>query len=393
MEDIIELRYPKLTLREWNNKVEKSFPKMTKEPGYFINHKTLSLKVLETFGRAQATILNHYQKTGRLDFVAFDVETTGLNPAIDFELGEAGITDIAGVIIENGYYKGNKVHPTGLQETGENTYEFDTLVNPGVLIPKEVSEITNITNDMVIEAPNQLEVAKAFKKFSKGKILVAHNGGDLNNSRGYDIPNVLGPVYKRFFNQNVDRMLESAIDTLPLFRALVGGIPHTNEDFGKYAGYKLVGAHRAMPDTRINALVFTKLLPLILQLDLNELADYIEEKFSGRDYFLRKIMPYADHRHTGCEVEGLQLKLSIDKGFKAINPKTKRLRIQYITLHYDVSLGEFIYSDQTLDDGRVIPKRRLEEELPPHHLRRLIQMFSKKKGFENAIQGYLFTNF
>lgn len=52
---------------------------------------------------------------------------------------------------------------------------YQTLVNPGRSIPTEITRITNITNDMVANAPFFYEVAKDVVELTEGAIFVAHN--------------------------------------------------------------------------------------------------------------------------------------------------------------------------------------------------------------------------
>jgi DNA polymerase III subunit epsilon len=53
--------------------------------------------------------------------------------------------------------------------------EFQTLINPGRIIPATITQITGITNKMVELAPSFSEVAEKFDEFTKGAIFVAHN--------------------------------------------------------------------------------------------------------------------------------------------------------------------------------------------------------------------------
>ena len=65
------------------------------------------------------------------DYIAFDLETTGLNPLNDC------ITEIAAYRFVN----------------GEPYDQYSTLINPGISIPKNIVEITGITDEMVADAP------------------------------------------------------------------------------------------------------------------------------------------------------------------------------------------------------------------------------------------------
>ena len=88
----------------------------------------------------------------RLTFVAFDVETTGL----DSQAG--GIVQVGAVRFDR----------NGVGET------YEQLVNPGCRIPDEVRSIHGITDDMVAASPSMREVLPRIVRFFGGSILVAH---------------------------------------------------------------------------------------------------------------------------------------------------------------------------------------------------------------------------
>ena len=53
--------------------------------------------------------------------------------------------------------------------------KYQTLVNPCRSIPREITRITGITNEMVADAPKFFEVAKTVVEMTEGAIFVAHN--------------------------------------------------------------------------------------------------------------------------------------------------------------------------------------------------------------------------
>ena len=85
--------------------------------------------------------------------VAFDIETTGLDSRQD------AITEIGAVVLENGAI----------------TDTFQTFVNPGRRLTREIVNLTGITDDMVAGAPSQQEAVSAFLEFAAGRPLAAHN--------------------------------------------------------------------------------------------------------------------------------------------------------------------------------------------------------------------------
>lgn len=81
--------------------------------------------------------------------IIFDLETTGLDVARD-------------KIIQISYIK---VTPDG-EEVRKNYY-----VNPCMAIPKEVTELTHITNEMVADAPTFKQLAPTLAADFEGAIL------------------------------------------------------------------------------------------------------------------------------------------------------------------------------------------------------------------------------
>ena len=95
-------------------------------------------------------------------FVAFDLETTGLDNKKD-EIIEIGAVKFT-VETKNG-----KVVPKLLSE-------FETFVKPNMLIPAEASNVNHIYDKDVENAPPVGECLKGFTAFcGQGSILLAHN--------------------------------------------------------------------------------------------------------------------------------------------------------------------------------------------------------------------------
>lgn len=370
-------------LQTFYKELESLIPSIKLYAGYFRYNPSLALKFAEWCERFQTLSDKQIKQHGKLVFTDFDVETTGLEVARKFEEGLAGITDIAGLKIVSGKYLGNKILEDGIQLELDNEFEFQTLVNPGIPIPKEVQEITNITDEMVLNAPSQYNAIRQFKKFSKNTILVGHNIGDsLHNKSGFDISRVLGPICYKYFNQNIDSILDNAIDTKPLFQYMIAGISHTNEKFAELLGIKLVGAHRAMPDVRVNALAFSKLIPILLKCPVSELKKEAEMDLAGRDYYLNFIQSKADFSISSDVFMELSVKLD-----KKYNIGRKRAEIKIL---YNPYTEEFEYEDYVNEKtGEVIPKSVLKEEMTEQDLRRKVRIFSKENDFYKAIEKHI----
>ena len=87
------------------------------------------------------------------EYVAFDLETTGLSSAND------RIIEIGAVVMKN----------------GEELDRFQTFVDPQRSLEKKIVELTGITHEMLKGAPKIEEVLPEFLKFVNGRVLVAHN--------------------------------------------------------------------------------------------------------------------------------------------------------------------------------------------------------------------------
>ena len=87
------------------------------------------------------------------EFVAFDLETTGLSSKTD------RIIEIGAVIMKN----------------GQEVDRFQTFVDPGRKLDKKIIELTGITDEMLLGAPKIEEVLPQFIAFIGDRVLVAHN--------------------------------------------------------------------------------------------------------------------------------------------------------------------------------------------------------------------------
>ncbi len=87
------------------------------------------------------------------EFVAFDLETTGLSSRND------RIIEIGAVILKN----------------GEEIDRFQTFVDPERTLDRKIVDLTGISDDMLKGAPKIEEVLPKFLEFIGGRVLVAHN--------------------------------------------------------------------------------------------------------------------------------------------------------------------------------------------------------------------------
>lgn len=149
--------------------------------------------------------------------VAIDVETTGISPEKER-------------IIEIGAFR---------PETGE---VFRTLVHPGRPLPEHITQLTGITDEMLLGAPEETVAIGALLEFLQGDtILLGHNISfdhsflvQAIRRCGYEEPQFLG------------------IDTLKLSRVLCPELPNKKlETMVAHFGLTNERAHRAFEDARV----------------------------------------------------------------------------------------------------------------------------------------------
>lgn len=156
-------------------------------------------------------------------YVFSDIETTGLSSEQD------EITEVAAIK----YTGGDKVE------------YFSTLVNPSISIPKTVTNITGITNEMVYKAPKMKSVLPAFKDFVGDAELIFYNAPfdeSFLKKASIDLNN---PINNKFF------------DALMLAKEAFPGLHnHKLKTMAKQLNVAANGAHRALNDTTILMFVY-----------------------------------------------------------------------------------------------------------------------------------------
>lgn len=160
-------------------------------------------------------------------FVVFDLETTGLNPE------ECEITEIGAVKIEN----------------GEITERFSSFAKPKNPIPEEVERLTNITNEMVANAPRVEDVIYDFYDWSRGCIISGYNiiGFDMKF-----LKKVADRLSLKFDNEVIDAFIVARTSGLKAGNFKLGTVV-------KALGLSLKDAHRAYNDAHATAQVLMEL--------------------------------------------------------------------------------------------------------------------------------------
>ena len=166
------------------------------------------------------------------EFVAFDIETTGLNARDD------RMTEIGAVIFSGGQVKES----------------FNTFVNPGIPIPANITELTGIRDSDVADAPGEKEAMEAFLRFAGDRPLIAHNAH-------FDV----GFMTAASIRQGI-RFSPVFLDTLALSQALLPELKRFKLDIvSNHLGLPQFNHHRASDDALVVARIMDKFLPMLRQ--------------------------------------------------------------------------------------------------------------------------------
>lgn len=166
--------------------------------------------------------------------VAFDTETTGLEP-----FGGDRIIEFAAVVFH--------LAPDGSVESQE---EHSWLINPGIPIPRKVTEITGISDGDVVGAPSFPEVAGEIRELLAGAVTVAHN-------LPFDLA-FLSREFQLIGSYWPEPLAE--IDTVDLSMVCFPDArSHRLSDVCDRLGVTLEGAHRATNDAEACGLCFITL--------------------------------------------------------------------------------------------------------------------------------------
>ncbi len=175
------------------------------------------------------------------EFVVFDLETTGAKAP------PCRITEIGAYRVKN----------------GEVTEKFETLVNPEMPIPRFITELTGINDEMVASAPSFADIAHDFLSFIGDSILVAHNSGFDMRFLNYEI----GRVFADY------RLANPCLCTVVLSRKLLPDIVnHKLKTVAEHYSIDLVNHHRASADAYATAHIFVNLLTKLHSRGVNDLA-------------------------------------------------------------------------------------------------------------------------
>ena len=174
------------------------------------------------------------------EYVAFDLETTGLSSQKD-EIIEIGAVRMQG---------------------GKELDRFQTFVNPRRRLEQKIVELTGITDAMLADAPSIETVLPEFLEFVGDRVLVAHNAD-------FDTGFIREACRKQGLNYGF-----TSVDTLILSQNL---LPHLNKFKLDVVSNALslpdFNHHRAGDDAVTCGLIFHKLTDKLRELELSRLQE------------------------------------------------------------------------------------------------------------------------
>jgi len=188
-------------------------------------------------------------------FCVVDLETTGGSPT------DSRITEIGAVT-----WRG-----------GERLGVFETLVNPGVPIPRSITHLTGIDDLMVADAPPIEWVLPTFAEFARGTVFVAHNAR-------FDFT-FLNVALARL---DFDQLPPPPVCTARLARRVVWpDVPNVRlQTLAQYFRTAVRPNHRALADAQACAEVLQGLLGLGGRLGIRTLGDlHMAVRARGRPNF------------------------------------------------------------------------------------------------------------
>ncbi|MFV0275469.1 MAG: PolC-type DNA polymerase III [Bacilli bacterium] len=190
------------------------------------------------------SIIDCKDKTSFIDttFVVFDTETTGFNAT-----GGDQMIEIGAVKLKN----------------GEIIDEFSKLIDPKRPIPKKITEITKITDEMVIGMQSEEEVVKEFLEFVGNDPLVAHNAT-------FDM-SFLNSALDKY---NINPIKNIIIDTLMLSRLIDSNETRHSLSYitKRYnVSFDEKGHHRASYDAKATAIVLNKMFEKLENMNISTL--------------------------------------------------------------------------------------------------------------------------
>lgn len=230
-------------------------------------------------------------------FICFDLETNGRGNPMNHPYLK--IIEIGAVKIVN----------------DEVVDTFQTFIKPYSKIPKTITEITGITDDMVQDAPDFSKALREFKDFIGNLPIIAHNAA-FDSSFIYYFGDMIG----------IDFHINPLIDSLKLSRKCFPKEKNSLDVLAERCGVLQINHHRADDDAYVLGEIFIYLKNNLLQEDIKN-AKYIDLTSIKSD-----IPDYKNCKYQICSANYWE------KGnFKRIYVTIKTDKNDYVDFFYDLT--------------------------------------------------------
>jgi len=184
------------------------------------------------------------------DHLAINDDGLALRPLKEVDFVVLDVEAIAG-----------RSHPTRIIElaayrlrSGEIIDEFQTLVNPGMPLPRFIAALTGLSDEVLKRSHAFADIVGPWLEFVGDAVLVAHNSD-------FDVP-LLNQEIKRVFPGY--RMRNSEVCTVKLARRLIHhSAGHNLDALAEHFGFEIPERHRAASDARATVRVLLHLLDIL----------------------------------------------------------------------------------------------------------------------------------
>ncbi len=181
------------------------------------------------------------------EIIVFDVETTGLFPQ-----GGDRMVEIAAMKIKG----------------GQVVDKFHSLLNPKRLIPIEATNINQITNDMLADAPTADEVLPKLVDFISGGCVAGHNVRFDLGFLCYEMS-----LFGRRIKDETP-----AVDTLKMAKELLPYLSSYKLSYlARSLGVTVMQTHRAMADVELTVAVMLRMMEMAADKNADDVTTFLTQ--------------------------------------------------------------------------------------------------------------------
>jgi DNA polymerase III epsilon subunit family exonuclease len=191
-----------------------------------------------------------HRPLGEIEFVVMDVEAMVAPP-------------LPPRIIELGAYR---------VRSGMIHDEFQTLINPELPVPRFITSLTGITDEVLSHAPRFAEITDKWLQFAGDAVIAAHNSG-------FDLP-LLNREVARVFPGH--RMRNAELCTVKLARRMIPELAgHNLDSLAEHFAIPIAQRHRAACDALATAQILIRLLAQLEERGVRTLAEARSFRVNG----------------------------------------------------------------------------------------------------------------